>query len=214
MQRWRVDYLDAHGRVGAGGKNMVLPPEAGFPESGTTHWVAQVHLSNAKDLTNQSDASGYDLCTTDQLRANDAAVMAPGSISFSIPPRGSLDLNCSYTYPTGYPAIHVFTATPHVHLLGTSIGANVVPGGTGTAATIVNTPNWDFQTQLGYPASNDINPGDVLQTQCAWNNPGDTAVGFGEDTTDEMCFTFLAYYPAITNPLWSWVVPAALGSCQ
>lgn len=197
-----------------GGKNLILPAEAGFPETGTTHWVMQIHYSNAKDLPGQTDSSGYDLCTTDTLRANDAAVFASGSVSFSIPPRATLDLDCSYTYPTGYPAIHVFSATPHMHLLGTSLSTNVLPGGTGTPVSVVNQPNWDFQTQLAYPANNTINPGDSIVTQCDWNNPGDSAVGFGEYTTDEMCFSFLAYYPAITQPLWSWVVPSALGTCQ
>jgi hypothetical protein len=197
-----------------GGKNMILPPEAGFPESGTTHWVLQVHYYNVKGLQNQTDSSGFDLCTTDQLRPNDAAVMAPGSVNFSIPAYSALNLNCSYTYPAGYPAINVFTATPHMHLLGKSLSASVLPGGTGTAVPIVSQPNWDFQTQLGYPASNVINPGDVIQTSCDWQNSTNAAVSFGEDTTDEMCFAFLAYYPAITAPLWSWVAPSALGTCQ
>jgi hypothetical protein len=196
-----------------GGKDMILPPQAGFPESGTTHWVMQVHYYNAKGLQNQTDSSGFDLCTTDQLRPNDAAVMAPGSVNFSIPARSTLNLTCSYTFPTGNTPINVFTATPHMHLLGKSLSASVLPGGTGTPVSIVDQPNWDFQTQLGYPATNVVNAGDVIQTQCDWQNSTDQAVSFGEDTTDEMCFAFLAYYPAITTPLWSWVVPAALGSC-
>jgi hypothetical protein len=197
-----------------GGKNMVLPPQAGFPESGTTHWVMQIHYYNVKGLQNQTDSSGYDLCTTDQLRPNDAAVMAPGSVNFTIPALATLNLTCSYTYPTGFPQIHVFTATPHMHLLGKSLSTNVLPGGTGAAVSVVNQPDWDFQTQLGYPASNDINPGDVIQTQCDWQNTTNASVSFGEDTTDEMCFSFLAYYPAITSGLWSWVVPSALATCQ
>src|SRR5262249_39847636 len=42
-----------------GGGNVILPPEAGVRESGTTHWVVQVHYNNAKALANQSDSSGF-----------------------------------------------------------------------------------------------------------------------------------------------------------
>jgi hypothetical protein len=196
-----------------GGKSSVLPPEAGFPEEGTTHWVMQVHLNNAKGLANQSDGSGYDLCTTDQLRPNDADVLASGSTSFTIPARGSLTQTCSFAFTGITTPLHVFSATPHMHLLGKSLVTNVLPSG-GAAAQVVDLPNWDFQTQVAYPASNVVNPGDSIQTACTWDNPGDTSVSFGENTTDEMCFSFLAYYPKITSGLFSWVTPSALATCQ
>ena len=197
-----------------GGKNDVLPPEAGFPEEGTTHWVMQIHLNNAKGLANESDGSGFDMCTTDQLRPNDADVMASGSTNFTIPPRGTLSQTCAFTFTGITTPLNIFSATPHMHLLGKSLSTAILPGGSGAPVPVVDLPNWDFQTQVAYPASNVINPGDAVQTTCAWNNTGDTAVSFGEDTTNEMCFSFLAYYPKITSGLFTWVVPSALSSCQ
>jgi hypothetical protein len=39
-------------------------------------------------------------------------------------------------------------------------------------------------------------------------------VKFGENTEDEMCFTFTMYYPAITTAGWSWMLPALGSKCS
>lgn len=189
-----------------GGEPYVLPAEAGFPEEGTTHYIMQVHYNNAKALAGQEDSSGFDLCTTDQLRKNDADVLAVGSVNFSIPPRTTLDLSCTYTNGDG--PIHVFEVTPHMHLLGESMVATDVT----TSTPIVDKP-FSFQAQLGYPVAIDIANGDTINTHCVWANTTDQTVSFGENTGNEMCFGFLAYYPKITAPLWSWTTPSILASC-
>jgi hypothetical protein len=56
--------------------------------------------------------------------------------------------------------------------------------------------------------------GDTVRTRCAWTNPSDTNVHFGENTEDEMCFTFEIYYPKITAAQWSWAVPAYTSKCS
>jgi hypothetical protein len=54
----------------------------------------------------------------------------------------------------------------------------------------------------------------AVSTRCQWNNSTDSAVKFGEKTTDEMCFNFISHYPKLTTPIWNWVVPSALASCH
>ena len=100
-----------------------------------------------------------------------------------------------------------------MHTLGTAISAYQLAGGTGTPQKIVDQPQFSFQTQLGYPASNDVVPGDVIRTSCTWNNTTDQTVKFGENTSDEMCFAFIGYYPKINAPLFSWMSPSILGAC-
>jgi hypothetical protein len=39
-------------------------------------------------------------------------------------------------------------------------------------------------------------------------------VHFGEDTDDEMCFTFELYYPKITQAGWSWAAPTLASKCS
>ncbi|HEY8074947.1 MAG TPA: hypothetical protein VIF62_12575, partial [Labilithrix sp.] len=86
-----------------GGNNLELPAEAGFPEEkGTTHWVVQLHYNNTLNLTGAQDSSGYQMCTTENLRANDAGVVAFGSTSFTIPPRSTTTIACDYTLPSSF----------------------------------------------------------------------------------------------------------------
>lgn len=194
-----------------GGGAYDLPPEAGFPQEGTTHYVMQVHYNNQAGLENQSDESGFDLCTTTELRANDADVMASGTLSINLPPRTSTNTTCNFTWPTS--KIHVFGASPHMHRLGQSLSITKVKGG--VASSILDRPNFSFDIGGGSdPVDMDLEKGDVIRTSCGWKNTSDAKVGFGEATSDEMCFGFMMYYPRITSSLWKFPVPAALGTCS
>ena len=187
--------------------NMILPPEAGFPEEGTTHYMLQIHYNNVAGTTAQTDSTGYKLCTTDQLRPNDASVLAFGSINFTIPAQGSLALTCDYTFTS--PSIHAFVSQAHMHLRGHAMTTS----NTTAAYTIVDVPNFDFQQQYLHPVALDIKTGDVIRNTCTWTNPTDKPISFGPTTEDEMCFDFVSYWPRITTPGFSWITPSAGSSC-
>lgn len=208
--------------------NVELPKEAGFVEEvGETHWVLQLHYNNAAgNPTDDIDDSGMDLCTTDQLRPYDADVIASGSTSFTIPPRVTYDLMCQYPWGSGLlgkglpdtPNIHVFNVQGHMHNLGTEIEVWKIPYGRQKREKIFVNHAYDFNSQEVVDVDVDITQDDILQTKCTWKNTTDSPVKWGEATTEEMCFAFLAYYPRIVDPehnLWKWVAPAAatLNSC-
>jgi Copper type II ascorbate-dependent monooxygenase, N-terminal domain/Copper type II ascorbate-dependent monooxygenase, C-terminal domain len=207
---WRIVTVWAPGGMG-----MVLPPQAGFPLSGTTHYAVQVHYNNLMHLSGEMDHSGFDVCTTTDLRPNDADVLAFGTQDINIPAHGTLDETCSYTLPSVSPQITLVADMPHMHKLGTIISTIDAP--TGGAATIdLGTRDpWNFNTQFWTNlAGTQLGPGDKVSTRCAWFNPGATAVTFGEDTEDEMCFSFVVYYPKITLSQWNWGLPAFLSTCS
>jgi mono/diheme cytochrome c family protein len=203
-----------------GGNNLELPAEAGFPEEkGTTHWVVQLHYNNAKNLAGQLDDSGYDLCTTDKLRANDAGVVAFGSTKFNIPPRSTTTIKCDYKLPAAFQGAKFFNASPHMHTRGTAMSTERLAGGTGAPEKVFGMPNFNFENQANFPIQTAVAPGDVMRTRCTWKNPGDTTIGFGENTGDEMCFDFIGYYPNIPDrvvfglPLFSWITPSQSATC-
>jgi hypothetical protein len=196
-----------------GGQAMELPSEAGFPEQGTTHYLVQVHYSNLNHVAGQTDDTGFDLCTTDKLRANDADVLAFGTMKFTIPAHGSLDITCNLQLPAMANGVHVFTAFPHMHKLGKTIATTLVPGAGGAPIDLGKQMSWDFNTQLWFPITATVANGDTIETRCAWNNPSDQAVSFGTSTTEEMCYSFTAYYPKIQSPVWSWALPANASTC-
>jgi hypothetical protein len=204
---WRVVYGWA-----PGGGNFELPKEAGFPIEATTHYVVQIHYNNVSHLAGQTDQSGFDFCTTDKLRPNDADTVVFGTMSFTVPARGALDETCNVTIPKGTPPVHAFAAFPHMHQIGTSIATTLSPGGTGAPVDLGAKPHWDFQAQTYVPIDATLSGGDVVSTRCVWNNPTDKAISFGPYTEDEMCFSFTMFYPRVQSSA-SWMAPAEQSRC-
>jgi hypothetical protein len=197
---WRIVYGWA---PGAG--NFEFPPDVGYPQDATTHYVMQVHYNNIAHRSGQQDSSGFDFCTTNQLRPNDADVLEFGPLSFQLPPRSTTDLTCDVQMPEMTPpGLHVFSAIPHMHKLGAAISTTKLGQGGDPDQDMGSRSTWDFQNQYYIPVGATLGPNDTVRTRCVWNNPGDTTVSFGSRTEDEMCFGFTMYWPKITSPTWSW----------
>ena len=192
-----------------GGKNFELPPEAGFAEeAGTTHWAVQIHYNNAQGLQNQMDATGYDLCATEELRANDADILATGTVQISIPPKSTWQADCDFTVPKGFGDINLISSWAHMHRLGRAQSATLTHAG--VTSTVLDAPTYDFSTGASAQTIDVLtHEGDNIHTTCKWTNASDATVAFGEATEDEMCFAFLTYYPKITAAQFNWKLPAA-----
>jgi len=188
-----------------------FPPEAGLPaNAGSTHFVVQVHYNNVAGLAGETDDSGFDLCSTTTLRPNDADIVAFGSMNFTINPKSTLNITASWTLPSFVPTIHAIGAFPHMHQLGKKI-ATTLHRADGTTADLGADPAFDFGNQVFAPlADTVIKPGDTVKTNCVWENPTTRTVEYGENTDDEMCYSFTMYYPKITSSLWRWGTPAGL----
>src|SRR5262249_1324005 len=162
-------------------RNLVLPPEAGFPLEGTTHYVVQVHYSNPTHLVGETDVSGVDVCTTAQLRPNDADVMAFGSQDFHVPPRSRRDLTCQYALPpTGAGGeLHFFAVMPHMHNYGRSIVNTLYPLDSSGPVDMGAQLNWDINNQAWFAIRATGHAGDRIGTRCEWTNTSDGTVSFG-----------------------------------
>jgi hypothetical protein len=201
-----------------GGGAYELPPEVGFPEeAGTTHWVMQIHYNNSQGLEGATDSTGYELCTTDQLRPNDAGMMALGSTKFEIPPRSEHKIKCDYTLPSTFQGRTIFGMAPHMHGRGMAMSTERVTGS--ATETVLDQKSFSWENQSVFPVSKKINGNDVLRTHCTWKNTSSDTVTYGERTEDEMCFMFAAYYPKVTStgglfPLpFVFGMPAAFANC-
>ncbi len=197
-----------------GVKGLELPPEAGFPiaMSGEgTHYVVQMHYSNPQHLVGEKDASKIDLCTSPP-RKYEADVLAFGTQQFTIPaappPGGVFTRDCTLKVTERYAGLHLFTAMPHMHQIGTAMSTTLKPGAGGALVDLGTQPSFDFNTQAYLPISATTAAGDVIRTRCSWSNTTGAEVRFGEKTADEMCYSFTMYYPRIRSELWSWAAPA------
>ncbi len=211
---WKLLYA-----WGPGTPPHVLPQAAGFPLNANeeVHFVIQIHYNNLQGLVGETDLSGMDLCTTTNLRANDADIMAFGGTGFSgIAPMATSQLDCNSSIPAlvdAYFPITIFQSWPHMHQLGKALRSTVETGA--NSQVLADVTDYDFDYQLTYP--NDqivVDVGDSVRTTCTWENTTGSSVGFGEDTGDEMCFNFVAYYPRVEAPLWSWLAPAQAATCN
>ncbi len=197
-----------------GGQAFELPKEAGFPLEGDTHYEVQVHYNNLQHLEGETDASGFDLCSTTELRPNDADILAFGTLDIKIPASGSLDVTCNFDVPAGIQTSHVIGGMPHMHKLGTAISTVVKPGGSSAPVDLGTREPWNFNSQYWDVLDGvTVKAGDRVSTRCAWKNPGAIDVGFGEDTQSEMCFSFAMYYPKITDKNWNWIIPSLVSKC-
>lgn len=195
-----------------GGQALEFPPEAGMPLEGTKHYVMQMHYSNLMQLDGEADLSGFDVCTTTNLRPNEADILAFGTVKIDIPAHGESDRTCDLTVPSLIPKLNVFYAMPHMHKLGTIISGNVTHAD-GSAYELANRNPWSFDDQYWDQVQTTIGPGDKVSVRCAWQNPTSNNVGFGEKTEDEMCYVFAAYWPRISLPAWNWQAAAAGSQC-
>lgn len=197
-----------------GGGALELPPEAGLRLEGTKHYMVQMHYNNASGAAGESDASGFDLCTTSNLRANDADILAFGGVNFQIPPNppsGEHVLTCDYTLPSGLNNRHFFGAMPHMHKYGLRMSTKLVHNATETDLGTVAA--WNFDTQYWLPTNANGVTGDRITTTCAWMNNTGGVIRFGEKTSNEMCYSFTMYYPR-SPELISWEQPARLANCR
>lgn len=165
-----------------GGQPMVLPGDVGLRmESGG--FTLEVHYNNNLG-PGQLDASGVEVCVTEKLRPNEAAVHWLGTQNLN-------KLNATGTCdPANQGPVTILASTPHMHLQGRHMKTviNRVGGGTDV---LIDEP-FDFNTQISYATPAVVNPGDTLTTTCTYAAP----TPFGEGTNEEMCYNFVLAYPA------------------
>ena len=193
-----------------GGLPLVLPAEAGFRQDASTHYQVQIHYNNAAGSPNASDATGFDLCTTATLRKYDADVVAFGTQAISLPPHATTDLKACYTVPDAFDGRRVFASFPHMHQLGKSISTKQMPSGGGAQVDMGTDATWDFKNQPWLTFDALLHKGDVVKTECVWNNTTASGVSFGQNSENEMCYSFSAYYPAASSI--GWATPATFSS--
>jgi mono/diheme cytochrome c family protein len=204
---WRLIYGWA-----PGGKALELPAAAGFPAQGKSHYVVQVHYSNLNALSGERDGSGVDLCTTKDLRPNDAGMVAFGTMQIRIPRGETLDTTCDFAVPDTFDGRRFFSAFPHMHQLGTRIETELLPSAGGAPVDMGKQTTWSFGNQVWFPIDATLKAGDTVRTRCAWKNTSRSEVRFGEATSDEMCYSFSMYYPVIPNI--PWMQPALRAQCR
>lgn len=165
-----------------GGEPLETPADVGIGVA-PGGFVLELHYNNSVG-GDQTDASGVELCVTDKLRPNEAAVHWLGTQSLN-------KINASGTCrPANSGDVTILSSTPHMHLQGRHL--KTVINRAGGSSEVLIDKAFDFNTQVSYPTRTVIKKGDTLTTTCTFATP----TPFGEGTNQEMCYNFVLAYPA------------------
>ncbi len=177
---------------GTGSKDLALPDGTGFVIQPETQYILQLHLQNATD--NAMDVrAGVNLAyAPDASAVMPAGIFAAGREDLSIPP-ASTDYSVTEECRSGRER-HIFAVFPHMHKLGTEFDVSLTSG-TGAPTPLYSVNPWKFGDQPVQMLDQVLEADDKLTVTCHWNNPGATAVTFGESSDNEMCYFVTFYYP-------------------
>jgi len=213
VARWALygfdDALGTDGQVGANGcsngtylegwgpgaTEPVLPSNVGLqmPRGSNAFLALEVHYDNTQNHRDSLDASGVEFCVTRTLRTHTASVHRLGSTNISLPARSQSDVVNTCDPIASQPA-HVVAIRPYMNRLG--IQARLILNRAGGARETLHDGPFSLLDQRTYSSMAIVNDGDTLTTTCRYDNTTSTAVGFGNASTDENCYTFVVAYPA------------------
>lgn len=199
-----------------GGKEFYYPEIAGFPigkPDSPKVVMLEIHYDNPLNKEGLIDSSGLRFHYTKQLRQYDAGVMMVGEAvtpAMVIPPKqnawhtdGFCTKEClqqgmkDSKLPKG--GINVFAALLHTHLAGRKTWISHVREGT-ELREIARDDHYDFNFQEYHSLKKEVHiaPGDSLINVCIYNTEDrQTKTKGGLETIDEMCLSFLMYYPKV-----------------
>jgi hypothetical protein len=174
-----------------GGDALALPDGIAIAlPSRTTKLVVQAHV--LRFAAGPPATASVSLETTDFAPEHVAAWLPAFGGVPAIRPR--VEEHSTTTCPVAAP-MHVWSAWPHMHLIGRSFEGAIVRAD-GTRSVFVDVTPWNFDAQRTYIVNQDVAAGDSIETDCAWFNPTENYVLPGLSTNDEMCGDGLIVWPA------------------
>ncbi len=180
---------------GVGSPNLQMPDGVALKIPAGSQIVLNLHLFNASDGV-LDGTSGYDVWEVDPSQVNSIANVAlAGPVPYfavdgnpsvtKIPADGNdhtVSASCTMDQARDF-----FAVFPHMHQIGKhiKIWVHTAAGGDQT----VYDEDYDFNNQR-FASFDSIHlaQGDTINVTCTFNNDTGSPVGFGESSTDEMCF--------------------------
>jgi len=184
-----------------GNQPRFLPDGLGMSLPKGAAVVMQVHYS-AHNGIGASDQSSVGIYFTKAF-VHKRVLIAPVINQTFVIPAGASNYEVTASIPYLPFDAHLIAVTPHMHLLGKTMTVTALSPDSQNVC-LAEVPNWDFNyqatytyksaiaaplgTRLSLTASYDNSSGNLRNP----NNPP-KAVGWGENTTDEMCIGFLNF---------------------
>lgn len=170
--------------VGTSDNDLTLPEGAGYDLRAGQQVLIQLHLLNSTNETVQGTASVDMHVRTDLAEPTPIGIYAFGTDRIQLPPRQPSDVvnDCSTKHD-----VELFAILPHMHFLGQSLTLEV-GSDEASLSEVYRKDAWDFDQQTIEPIDLSIPKGAYTRTRCAYDNPSDDTILFGESSNEEMCF--------------------------
>ena len=180
-----------------GSDQSTLPPDVGMNLAGGT-LTLNMHYNNLLGTQTEQDRSGVEICALkpENFRKNTSGVHTGFSqLAFRIPAHAmnyAVTGQCTVTAST---PVTLFSVSPHAHKLARHMTFSVQKAS--GQSIMLHDGSFDFNEQQAYALSPMVQlaTGDKVTTTCFYDNTTNQVVRFGENTDNEMCFNFAAYYP-------------------
>jgi hypothetical protein len=175
---------------GVGTNELMFPPGKGMKLEAGAVLGLQLHTFNTSDAT-ISGVSGVEIMEVDPNTVTEEVdVFLPGPRNLALGPNKSTTQAGTCTVKQPYTLFALF---PHMHQLGTHFKTTIHTGG---ADRVIHDAAYNFEHQEVISLQPiEMKVGDTITTECTWNNPGGSTVGYGESSTTEMCYSILYRYP-------------------
>ncbi|KAL9960045.1 hypothetical protein ACROYT_G033442 [Oculina patagonica] len=199
-----------------GGKDFYYPEHAGFPigkADSPKVVILEIHYDNPENKEGMIDSSGLRFFYTKQLRKYDAGVLQVGAgvnSAMLIPPKQTdwqIDGYCTKectreglkgsSLPKG--GINIFAILLHTHLAGRKTWLRHVRGDV-ELPEIARDDHYDFNFQEYHSLRKEVHvaSGDSMINVCIYDTEDrTTGTEGGLSTYDEMCLSFVMYYPKV-----------------
>ncbi len=193
-----VHHITLHHLVGydylytwAPGTGAIEFPDGGIRLRPNDGLIMEIHYNNGAGIADVYDSSGIRLWVGDTT-GTEWGMAAPSVYDLDIP-AGSSGLENSDTCRATMD-FEILAGMPHMHEIGSTL-EHVIERQDGTEETLIELSGWSFEAQYFYEMPAQIQSGDRLRLTCTYDNPHAFDVGWGEGTSDEMCFNFIYVTP-------------------
>lgn len=199
-----------------GGGPFCLPDRVGIPfdvDSAEDAWhVLEIHYDNPQRRAGLRDSSGVRLTLVDDGDAGGAYARAgflwigAALSKLRIPPgqrAHHVEARCAFPQLRAETRVTAFASMLHAHTLARAVWTEVhrAHGGGHAYAHDAGCSmayDFDLQEMVPLPAPVSLGPSDTLVANCVYDSSARSDVTRGGDeTADEMCLTFLLYYPEV-----------------
>jgi hypothetical protein len=175
-----------------------MPDGVGFPLEPDQLMHLEMHFINTGTETVDVEATSELFPRSSPDEVQEASFIIIGSLNITIPAKSALELPWSFvTLPSDFADVNFFGATGHTHRFGTAARLQISGPQGADPKTIYDPPNfiWTEAELKFFSPEEHVPAGGGFRFQCAWDNPTDSELKYGESALDEMCFFWTYYYP-------------------